>query len=599
MEKSKIILAVAMIAALVFALFLLGIPRTAVNAKKKSKVKPNVTLLLSRKTVEDQQKIKIYGKINPKKAGVKIYLTKRTGQRKYYQKLATVRTDSSGVYFYYVNPNSKIKAIGVKTRVNHKNLIKKIKFNLNSIPRIISENDSPEPLSTSLVNPEGALPPVDDDLPTMPKVESLHFLPGEAINVQKVKISHDRSFPYFNYHDLNYTEIPPVLIPGGWRGMYITTGWSELCATPDNPIEKEIVFGDGLCGGVHLPTSRNLNDYIPPENVPTDYYNFAKVYNGAFFAGIIESGGQQYIFTVNHDENANVSRWNKDGVQYDYINEMFNLPMDGNPWDSYAGFISSSLTPYDAASGWGINASPSNLGPIIWPAYGYYRHTKNQNGIDETIKVSAGVRHPRGIIYDGYIYVFYLDSSVYTVNEDGNLVSSGKNFGMKLARAPISSSGWSGSFKVLSGGTFSKSAAPEGMAWNTYKNFYSTGTGDSDTLFRNSRTTDCGTPNMFSVAKLKGTDYFIGIEEYAYQDKYTIALRLSTDLINWGKDYVISGISNKTWGESQFHYPSFADIDFRTNSEVSPDGFYILGESEQFDENDYNIQAIKVKIDIN
>ena len=64
-----------------------------------------------------------------------------------------------------------------------------------------------------------------------------------------------------------------------------------------------------------------------------------------------------------------------------------------------------------------------------------------------------------------------------------------------------------------------------------------TGTGNSTQILRGSKSL------RFSVSKIKGTDYYLGVEEYfTAWPAGGIRLRISKDLVNWSDGYIFTGL---------------------------------------------------------
>lgn len=99
--------------------------------------------------------------------------------------------------------------------------------------------------------------------------------------------------------------------------------------------------------------------------------------------------------------------------------------------------------------------------------------------------------------------------------------------------------------------------------------------------------------NWFSVAKIKGTEYYISVQErlnWVTQETATI-LRVSDDPGDWTRsNQVIIERSPGLWGYSSFTYPTFVDPAATTNYEISPAGFFLTGNQPS---NGYALHARK------
>ena len=103
---------------------------------------------------------------------------------------------------------------------------------------------------------------------------------------------------------------------------------------------------------------------------------------------------------------------------------------------------------------------------------------------------TIGVRHPSTFVDNDYLYVFYVDNDYLSV-----------------ARVKITGYSFSKlNLKKCLNGEFSSLALPEGFDKNS-REFFKVAAGDSDKILRHNGTIS------FSVAKIKGTDYYLGVEE--------------------------------------------------------------------------------------
>jgi hypothetical protein len=130
----------------------------------------------------------------------------------------------------------------------------------------------------------------------------------------------------------------------------------------------------------------------------------------------------------------------------------------------------------------------------------------------------------------------------------------------------------------INGGRATNILGEDETVWNYAMNWWSNAASNDRNLIRTSTT-------EFGVAKLKGTDYFIGVEnDFGWQIVGTqwnsvawIGLRLSKDLINWGEVYVLKDTIVPTWDDLKLGHAKFLSSDFSTNKEVDPNGFYLIG----------------------
>lgn len=74
----------------------------------------------------------------------------------------------------------------------------------------------------------------------------------------------------------------------------------------------------------------------------------------------------------------------------------------------------------------------------------------------------------------------------------------------------------------------------------------------------------------FSVAKVSGTPYFLGVEEFINRTDNSLkyALRVSYDLVNWSDRYIIPGTRASDWNHGLLHFPIFFNKNGWTNTEI-------------------------------
>lgn len=378
-----------------------------------------------------------------------------------------------------------------------------------------------------------------------------------------------------------YTEAPPWIVPGGWRGYMITTNHTMYCPSPKNMLTDAITFAQTDCvyiGGALYQdqiTGAQLST-IDPSN---DWKIWKRNYYGAMTGQITLNGtSNAKIIAINHGENKN------EYINGNYFQNTINTNIDVHNcssgfvngtyqdcYSSYNAFIGLSYIPYTLSSSWGMQHH-IDLGPIIWPAVGYL------NADDS--KASMGVRHPSSLIYNNEFYVFYLDTAAS--------VSLPTQQCIKAAKAPIDpSTGLPGQFMSYYQGGFSQASLPAGFTKETASNFLKTQGPLSDCLFFVS-----GTKSIrFSVAKINGSSAFVGVEEYNDNNNsgWHIALRYSTDLVNWSDRQVIASAPN--WSQGLYHYPIFLRKDDWTNNNVDQDLAYIEGTDSQG-----HVQVLKIQL---
>lgn len=223
-------------------------------------------------------------------------------------------------------------------------------------------------------------------------------------------------------------------------------------------------------------------------------------------------------------------------------------------WDTYFNFIGLAACPLDDYDG--SRLMSNDQGPILWPSTGYLD--------PQGRPLSRGVRHPSTIVEGGYIYVFYLEEFPGS-NEPG------RQRGIKVARAPVASLGRPGSFVCWFEDAFTEPSLPAGFS-RLERGFFNLPGGRGTRLFDEYAT-------RFSVARLAGRRGFLGVEERMYKgDEFELFLRLSDDLVHWGKPFAVPN-SRGDW-KSGLHYPILANADLTDNNEIDPANCCIVGSVE-------------------
>lgn len=244
-------------------------------------------------------------------------------------------------------------------------------------------------------------------------------------------------------------------------------------------------------------------------------------------------------------------------------------------------------------------------GPVVWPVsgYGIYRNVYD---------IKWGIRHPSSIVVDDKLYLFYQDLSSGDFNE-GNIP------GIRIAIMDIndidqpSFDVWYRNNNSLAAESWNSAlpgAFSSGFDSSTIVNDFTISGGNSSNMFFYGTTPSygdmvcnlpsyasspynsygtIGTVNYFSVAKLKGTDYYIGIsdeigvnyvvsqDQLSLSYKYWIGLKISKDLIHWSNSYVLEDTFVDQWRNHKLAFPRPLSADFTSMKEVDPSGFYIMG----------------------
>ena len=260
-----------------------------------------------------------------------------------------------------------------------------------------------------------------------------------------------------------------------------------------------------------------------------------------------------------------------------------NVPIDlrdhatysgGNPyiegWEAYNAFISAAWVPHTDQNNGGRQFFSNELGPIVWPSTGFI----TPNGVKST----SGLKHPSSIAHDNYIYVFYSEGGPY-----GGRVpqEEGRTEGIKVARAPVHDALNPHAYQVYyrdpNGVEAWHRSLPEGFSKDRMLDFVTVQGGKATDIMNDDL--NQSQHIRFAAAKVRNTDYFIGVEEYidlADGRRFKVALRFSKDLVHWTeRQQVVYEAAN--WETSRLNYPVFLDKEGATNTTIDIDDFYILG----------------------
>lgn len=281
-------------------------------------------------------------------------------------------------------------------------------------------------------------------------------------------------------------------------------------------------------------------------------------YFGIYDTRIVSVDGKDYVFCIFHGENKN-EKFNGGKDKYmnnvlpkrSYMEHEFSGVDAKGAYDDYGpayfAFASSACIPTDEIEkGFRFDDPKYNYGPVVWPCNGYVDSSWS--------RINPGMRHSNMYLEGDYIYIFYLDQS-----------------SVKVARSPISAKMAPGSFKRCSNGEFCAPALPEGFEC-TKRGFFTVGSGECDNILGESNSI------FFSVARLKGTPYYLGVEEYYTEwPEAGARLRLSTDLVHWSGGVDVPGSFVHNYNAGTLHYPKLFNKDFSSRDEIDPDEFYIVG----------------------
>lgn len=374
-------------------------------------------------------------------------------------------------------------------------------------------------------------------------------------------------------------ELSPSIImqPDGSYIYTVSTHYSYKCKSNTNLLSGSLVNESSNCNLITKPTviqDLNLTTgnpvYNNPSNLPTDTWNFT--YNGVISAAVVSSNGQKKVVAVMHNEAQNAEF---DGKLYQqpfldvsaskcaarYVNGKYEAC-----WDSFLGFVSIKTADYDNQTGWSDTALMNDEGPVLWPSKPYIGTDGKRTG--------SGAYQTTMFVDGEYIYLFSQNHS--------KTLAPGAWSCLTVSRSPISTFGKAGTWKNYYNGSFSVDSLPAGLTKDNFKDYLTVSGGPSDCI--NVGTPLTHAPYYFSVAKVKGTPYYIAAEEGSIADPdnigqlktWRIVLRVSKDLINWSDGYVFA-TANSSWGEGKYAYPTFVDKTGKSTTEIDPDEFYIVG----------------------
>lgn len=381
------------------------------------------------------------------------------------------------------------------------------------------------------------------------------------------------------------TEVPPWIIPGGWKSYLFVDGSSTYIWSSPSP----------------LTTNRSINfrqEGVGPYNVSKSYINteayhnlqpgfdWKRTYHAIYSAASFHHPNEGKVsLGFLHGENKNyVSGDAKNPMSKKYPNTIQkNCPIDpfdrttysgGNPyiegWKAYNGIISAAWVPNNEATNWGQQFFSNELGPIVWPATAY---VTNQG-----VKATCGLRHPSSIVHNNYVYVYYVESGAYANNIPDE---EGCHEGIKVARAPLNDAlnplSYEVYYKAPNGVESWNRSLPGGFTKERMLDFITVKGGKATDIMGDTKNE--AQEIRFSVAKVENEHYFIGVEEFidhTDNNLWKIAIRFSADLVNWtDRRFIVR--SAPEWDQIRVNYPIFLSSDGWSNTEIDINDFYIIG----------------------
>jgi hypothetical protein len=371
--------------------------------------------------------------------------------------------------------------------------------------------------------------------------------------------------------EMSRTEVPPWIVGGGngYKSYFLTDGQnSGVFSTQQDIITNTSINPANDAGPFWTSFSEIKSDgggcpLSGAQPWRRDYY-------GIYSAQYIQPASTGPVtLGFLHAENKDLCMGGGD-CHGDY-NKGNDTCFEGDLWPRYNAMVCGSWIVNDQQTRWGQHYFSNDMGPIAWPSTGYLQ----TNGT----KASCGIGIPSSIVYKDYVYVFFIDHGPYSgLNPN---MEQGRLAGIKVIRAPVNGAtnpqAYTAYYRDSAGNDNWNASLPPGFTPETILHFLNV---------KGPRTTDLmdeepwvSAPLRFSVAVVRNTNYFIGVESYIdLQDgnRYKTALRWSVDLLHWTPRMLV--ISNASgFDSSTMNYPVFLSKDGLSNNIIDADDFYVLG----------------------
>ncbi|WP_299244308.1 hypothetical protein [uncultured Aquimarina sp.] len=377
------------------------------------------------------------------------------------------------------------------------------------------------------------------------------------------------------------TEVPPWIIMGCWRGyFYNEVGRNtRFITTAKNMVDNTEA---GSCNSfieacIPKRTDFNVSVRIPNYTISEVHHanwqtrstDHIRNYAGIYAAETVKQLDKIINIGFVHGENgANYSHEYQNNFRSYDTTAVWSAPLE-----NYYAFLSMAWLKSNQENGWG-HEEYNDMGPIAWPSTGYLKNATKINYDNNSTaptfspyyrggeKLTSGLRHPSSIKHNGYIYVFFSESSPRMISASG----------IKVLRVPESQATNPNAYKIYYNGGWYKSL-PENFTKERLADFLQVEGPKSTSIL--------GSSHRFSVAKVRDTNYFIGVREYRNHTNktYHISLHKSFDLTNWSEGYDIyfaDDQDGQAWSKSDLHYPIFMDKYGKSNTVIDRDKFYIL-----------------------
>lgn len=370
---------------------------------------------------------------------------------------------------------------------------------------------------------------------------------------------------------MSKTEVPPWIVGGGndYKSYFLTDGQNSgvfsIRLDIVNNAAIDPAFGTGPFWTSFSEVKSDGGECPLSGSQPwrRDYY-------GIYSAQYIQPSPQGPVtLGFLHAENKDLCM---DGYDcHGDFNEGRDTCFDGDLWPRYNAMVCASWVMNDRQTNWGQRYFANDMGPIAWPSTGYLQ----PNGI----KASCGIGIPSSIVSNGYVYVFFIDHGPYGgLNPE---MEEGRLSGIKVVRAPVDRAldpyAYTAYYLDTAGNDTWNPSLPAGFAKEAMLQFLRT-KGPKTTDLMDEAPWD-SEPLRFSVAMVRNTNYFIGVESYIDLhdgNRYKTALRCSSDLLHWTpRMLVISDAAG--FDSSTMNYPIFLSKDGLSNTVIDADDFFVLG----------------------
>ena len=416
----------------------------------------------------------------------------------------------------------------------------------------------------------------------------------------------------FNIENFGYSpELTPLVYRqenGQWVYM-VTTSWSWKCLS-----NKNLAFGDVLlnkidCNLVSTPEAFGSvanNGDIGFKDLSCDSGDevWRRTYDGVM--GMVFLDDRVVLARYGENQNSGIlGGWVCNSVVknipmtggYTEIGWPYTVFEDGcvanyyngtyiHCWDSFTSYVSVGWSPYNKNDGWVSKEKLTDLGPVVWPKDRY----TNSDGSYYNMHGSYG--NPT-LFRDGdNLYLFTLTK--------GSDMKPGDDLCVSMAKSKIGDKGEVASWSYANG----SKTVPDGFSKTSVKQFLDKSNNYVGCVNRASNTIQVKNPQHFSVAKIRGSNYYIAAEEGAYDkdgngslDSWLMGIRLSNNLIDWS-DIKILESADGSWGNGNYAYPVFLDRNGETNSEIDAGEFYILGKRATNSKGyELNVMELSLNID--